>query len=265
VGGRGAGLDIDIEIGFHFHYSREDGNGPIPASLGLSSRPGMTRTPFTRTSLRRLRRAVRERDPAAVLDAGALAAAVAEGQPHGAAAASRAGAILEALLIDPEECLPAALRGRVEGALEDVLQLAAAPDANEGVGRALRCLWQDVASALAPSVEPPSSASLAQAVQDYLADHLDERVTLAGLARALGYSPSHVSSVVRRLTGQRFTALRTTIRLERALWLLGRGATVKAAGLGAGFSDAAYFSRVFRRVYGVPPSRWREASLRRTG
>ena len=71
--------------------------------------------------------------------------------------------------------------------------------------------------------------------------------------------------MVRRLTGQRFTALRRAIRLERALWLLGRGATVKEAGLGAGFSDAAYFSRVFRRAYGMPPSRWREASLERTG
>jgi AraC-like DNA-binding protein len=94
---------------------------------------------------------------------------------------------------------------------------------------------------------------------------LDERVTLTGLARALGYSPSHVSSVVRRLTGQRFTALRRAIRLERVRWLLGRGATVKEAGLGAGFSDAAYFSRVFRRAYGVPPSRWREAFLQHAG
>jgi len=34
---------------------------------------------------------------------------------------------------------------------------------------------------------------------------------------------------------------------------------VKEAALGAGFSKPAYFSRVFARRFGVPPSRWREA------
>jgi len=34
---------------------------------------------------------------------------------------------------------------------------------------------------------------------------------------------------------------------------------VKEAALGAGFSEPAYFSRVFARRFGVPPSRWREA------
>jgi len=36
-------------------------------------------------------------------------------------------------------------------------------------------------------------------------------------------------------------------------------ASVKEAALGAGFSKPAYFSRVFARRFGVPPSRWREA------
>jgi len=46
--------------------------------------------------------------------------------------------------------------------------------------------------------------------------------------------------------------------VERALGLLRDGSSVKAAALGAGFTDPAYFSRVFSRRYGVPPSRWRE-------
>jgi AraC-like DNA-binding protein len=37
---------------------------------------------------------------------------------------------------------------------------------------------------------------------------------------------------------------------------------VKEAALQAGFSDPAYFSRVFRRVYGVPPARWQSGNVR---
>jgi AraC-like DNA-binding protein len=33
---------------------------------------------------------------------------------------------------------------------------------------------------------------------------------------------------------------------------------VEEAALTAGFSEPAYFSRVFARRFGVPPSRWRD-------
>jgi len=64
--------------------------------------------------------------------------------------------------------------------------------------------------------------------------------------------------LVRRATGERFSALRRRMQLERAIGLLCSGTSVKEAALGAGFSDPAYFSRVFARRFGVPPSRWRE-------
>ena len=100
---------------------------------------------------------------------------------------------------------------------------------------------------------------LATAVQEFLATHLAEDVRLRDLARTLGYGPSHVSAVIHRATGRRFTELRREMRLERALFLLRRGAPVKRSALDAGFNDPAYFSRVFARRFGVPPSRWREA------
>jgi AraC-like DNA-binding protein len=61
------------------------------------------------------------------------------------------------------------------------------------------------------------------------------------------------------MTGERFSSLRRRMQLERASSLLRSSTSVKEAALGAGFSEPAYFSRVFARRFGVPPSRWREA------
>jgi len=113
-------------------------------------------------------------------------------------------------------------------------------------------LWRTLARPLA--VRP---AELATVLEEYLATHLDGRARLGELARKLGYSPSHLSTLIRRATGHSFVALRRRLRFERACALLRRGASVKEAALAAGFDDPAYFSRVFKTRVGIAPSRWR--------
>ena len=47
------------------------------------------------------------------------------------------------------------------------------------------------------------------------------------------------------------------LRLERAAQLLEQHAgTIAEIGYAVGFRDANYFSRIFRQVYGVPPSEY---------
>jgi len=113
-------------------------------------------------------------------------------------------------------------------------------------------LWRTLARPLA--VRP---AELATVLEEYLATHLDGRARLGELARKLGYSPSHLSMLIRRATGRSFVALRRRFRLERACASLRAGASVKEAALAAGFDDPAYFSRIFKVRVGVAPSRWR--------
>jgi AraC-like DNA-binding protein len=127
------------------------------------------------------------------------------------------------------------------------------------VARRLAQLWREAADDFTPAAPP---VGLANAVQEFLATHLAERVRLQDLARTLGYSPSHVSAVIHRMTGRRFTQLRREMQLERAMFLLRRCVPVKRSALDAGFNDPAYFSRVFSRRFGVPPSRWPEAADR---
>jgi AraC-like DNA-binding protein len=72
-----------------------------------------------------------------------------------------------------------------------------------------------------------------------------------------------VPSAYRTIAGNRSRlALREApafvAELERAIGRLRSGTPVKGAALEAGFSEPAYFSRMFARRFGVPPSRWRE-------
>lgn len=204
---------------------------------------------FARAAVERLSRALRQGDAAEVVSASALTLSIVADASDPATATRRAAGVLEAILLDASGPLPDALRAPIERTLDELL----ADD--DDPGPRLRALWLELAGLLEPTSTP--SADVATAVQTYLADHLAEGVTLRELARALGYSPSHVSTLIQRATGQRFTVLRRTIQLERAAWLLARGTSVKEAALRAGFADPAYFSRVFQRRHGVPPSRWR--------
>lgn len=204
---------------------------------------------FARAAVERLSRALRRSDAGDVLAASALAMTVVADEPDPTTATRRAAGVLEAILLDPSGPLPDAVRARVEATLDALLAGDGDPAAQ------LTALWRDVAAVLTPV--RTDSGNIASAVHAYLAAHLAEGVTLRELSRALGYSPSHVSTIIRRATGQRFTTLRRTIQLERAAWLLARGTSVKEAAHGSGFTDPAYFSRVFQRRHGVPPSRWR--------
>lgn len=217
---------------------------------------------FARSTVARLSQALRGRDVAEVLGAGRIAStALARAGTDARAAARAAASMIEAILLAPDGELPAALRARLEAASRDLAALAADLDGPSGLatlGARLGEVFDDLARLVAAPVEMRPRVD--DAVQDYLARHLDGQVTLGELARALGYSPSHVSTVIRRVTGERFTALRRNIQLDRACFLLRRGTSVKEAALAAGFADPAYFSRVFARRFGVPPSRWAVAS-----
>ncbi|MBS3733613.1 MAG: helix-turn-helix transcriptional regulator [Phycisphaerae bacterium] len=90
----------------------------------------------------------------------------------------------------------------------------------------------------------------------YLREHLAEHPTRRDLAEAFGLTPQYVNALFRQ-------ELRTTptryVHRECVLWahrlLRGEGLSVRQAGRRVGFDDPFHFSRVFKRVLGVAPSR----------
>ena len=92
-------------------------------------------------------------------------------------------------------------------------------------------------------------------VNAFIREHLSERLTVARLAAATGaLSPSRFAHTFTAAFGVSPQAYVESCRLEYAKRLLETtNASVKEASYAAGFADPLYFSRRFRRAYGLPP------------
>jgi AraC family transcriptional regulator len=95
-------------------------------------------------------------------------------------------------------------------------------------------------------------------VLDYIADNLETNISLSELAEIAGMSPHYFSSLFKQSTGRaphNYVLLR---RIERAKQQLrDPKRSVIEAGLDAGFENASHFARVFRKLEGTTPSRFR--------
>ncbi len=79
-------------------------------------------------------------------------------------------------------------------------------------------------------------------------------LTLAGLAKQLGYDPKYLSFAFRRERGITYTAYLRNLRIKHAQFLMEQGVTsVKNVAKLSGFKDPLYFSKVFAKEEGVSP------------
>ncbi|MBU0926199.1 MAG: AraC family transcriptional regulator [Spirochaetes bacterium] len=91
------------------------------------------------------------------------------------------------------------------------------------------------------------------------------KVSLDSLAMVAGTSKAHLCRLFRRETGSTVIKYLNRHRVEEAKRLLDEGSVnVTDVAVAVGFDDPDYFARVFRRLEGVPPSRYRRAGARRS-
>jgi AraC family transcriptional regulator, arabinose operon regulatory protein len=120
-------------------------------------------------------------------------------------------------------------------------------------GAAWKLLTQIASDRLAAERDAPL-----QRAMDYLADRLDSPIRVADLAQLVGISESHLTALFRRTTGGGVTAHHTALRMARARHLLdGSPYPIADVARAVGYTDALYFSRVFRRVHGMSPTEYR--------
>ncbi|HCV54872.1 MAG: response regulator [Galactobacillus timonensis] len=104
-----------------------------------------------------------------------------------------------------------------------------------------------------------STENIVLKAKDYIQEHYsDPDLNLNSLCRDLGVSTSYFSTIFRRETGQPFVGYLTEFRMNKAAELLisGNEKTYIVA-TKVGYSDPNYFSYVFRRRYGVSPSKYK--------
>ena len=107
-----------------------------------------------------------------------------------------------------------------------------------------------------PADHPADSDAALRFVR-YIQDHSTD-VTLTSLADAFHYSPEHASRTIRHTTGQTFSQLLTSIRLENAKQLLrDTSMNVLDIALQVGYEGSDQFIRAFRKHNQTTPSEYR--------
>ena len=92
----------------------------------------------------------------------------------------------------------------------------------------------------------------------YMTQHLNQSVRVAEFAAQANVSLSHFFALFKRRNGSAPMDYFTQLRMQHACRLLnGTSASVKEVAAAMGYNDPFYFSRVFKSVNRVAPSRYR--------
>ena len=136
---------------------------------------------------------------------------------------------------------------------------------SEACLRALGALMQDEYDrcTATPPVTGPVAPVAFRWMCDFVEENLDQRLSVADVARVGDCSPSTAERLFNRWADASISAWVRERRMDRAAALLtSSGMRVGEVARAVGFQDALYFSRVFSSVFGLPPSRYASGRIR---
>ena len=100
---------------------------------------------------------------------------------------------------------------------------------------------------------------ISSACSEYVNSHFHEPLTLTRVAYAICVSPFYLSHAFSEYTGTTFTAYLNDVRMHHASTLLGDAdLSIKQIAYETGYNDVYYFSKVFKKSFGIPPGEFRK-------
>jgi AraC-like DNA-binding protein/quercetin dioxygenase-like cupin family protein len=97
---------------------------------------------------------------------------------------------------------------------------------------------------------------------DWIHDNWHRTFQISDLAERVGFSASHFRALFRQAVGVSPKQYVMTLRLQSSKCMLMHAeSTVTEVARLAGFNSPQQFSRVFRRLTGIPPSEWKKIHL----
>lgn len=92
-------------------------------------------------------------------------------------------------------------------------------------------------------------------ILNYFESHYNEKISLDQIAENMYLSPFYISKIFKSETGDTPISHLINIRLEKARELLEEGGSIQAVAAQVGYDDAYHFSKLFKKRYGVAPSK----------
>ena len=92
----------------------------------------------------------------------------------------------------------------------------------------------------------------------YMQDNYSQHLELQQVAEFVGLSPSYFSALFHQVVGVSFREQLCRIRIEESKrLLLQKNYSLVDIALAMGFSDQSYYCKVFKRIVGVTPGKFR--------
>ncbi len=106
------------------------------------------------------------------------------------------------------------------------------------------------------SEKPKKQNELSEKIKEYINDNFSTpNLSMAEIAKELGYEKKYLSAVFKEQKGVTFTEYLRNVRIKHAAFLFEEGIeSVKSVALLSGFSDALYFSKIFKNETGISPT-----------
>lgn len=128
----------------------------------------------------------------------------------------------------------------------------------------LRPLLNDKAPILfADAAEDDATAAkikVVAQVQEYIREHLSEKLTLADVAAVFNFSPNYLSQLFGKYGGAGFVEYITETRISAAKEMLEAGdKKIYEIADELGFESSFYFSKVFKKVTGLSPREYQQS------
>ena len=109
-----------------------------------------------------------------------------------------------------------------------------------------------------PTVKGGLTARQAERSKAFMAEHCDEDILLADVARVCGLSRSYFTKAFKTTTGLTPHQWRQRYRIDKAkAMLLETSTEIAEIAMACGFADQSHLTRVFARLVGDSPASWR--------